>query len=117
MHDGVKHSRSPRKSNMSSLRLQEISQLYKIFQILGTPDNNVWPGVTELPDYIPTFPQWRAQNLHDVVRQKLEPEGLDLLSRMLRYAPNERLSAAEALRHPYFADLAEYQPGTRLPIE
>jgi serine/threonine protein kinase len=97
-------------------RMQEISQLYKIFQVLGTPDNSTWPGVSELPDYMPTFPRWRAVDLHGLLRHKLEPDGLDLLVRMLRYAPSERLCAAEALRHPYFADLADYQPGTRLPI-
>jgi len=31
--------------------------------------------------------------------------GLDLLGKMLAFDPRERLSAAEALRHPYFAGL------------
>ena len=32
------------------------------------------------------------------------PEALDLLGRLLVYDPEERLSASEALRHPYFAE-------------
>ena len=31
--------------------LQEIDELYKIFQVMGTPNEQVWPGVSELPDY------------------------------------------------------------------
>jgi serine/threonine protein kinase len=96
--------------------LQEISQLFKIFTILGTPNEDVWPGVSNLPDYAPHFPQWHPQDLKQLLRGRLEPEGLDLLSRMLRFPPEERISAIEALHHPYFADLQEYQPGTRLPI-
>jgi cyclin-dependent kinase len=33
----------------------EIDQIFKIFSVLGTPDENSWPGVTALPDYKPTF--------------------------------------------------------------
>jgi hypothetical protein len=32
-------------------RLQEIDELYKIFQVLGTPSEAVWPGVSHLPDF------------------------------------------------------------------
>ena len=30
---------------------QEIDELYKIFQVLGTPSEANWPGVSQLPDY------------------------------------------------------------------
>lgn len=30
---------------------QEIDELYKIFQVLGTPSELSWPGVSQLPDY------------------------------------------------------------------
>lgn len=96
--------------------VQEISQLYKIFQIMGTPTEQMWPGVSALPDFGPHFPKWAPQDLHKVLRHRLDPEGLDLLYRMLRYAPEERISAVDALAHPYFADLQDYRPGTRLPI-
>lgn len=29
----------------------EIDQLFKIFQVLGTPNEENWPEVTNLPDY------------------------------------------------------------------
>eukprot|EP00959_Pyramimonas_sp_CCMP1952_P400109 8383108-Pyramimonas_sp.AAC.1 len=38
----------------------EIEQLYKIFQVLGTPNSTTWPGVENFVDYTSTFPQWHA---------------------------------------------------------
>lgn len=29
----------------------EIEMLFKIFSLMGTPDEEVWPGVTHLPYY------------------------------------------------------------------
>lgn len=83
----------------------EIDQLYKIFSITGTPNEQTWPGVTEFPDYSePTFPKWAPRNLAEVV-PGLEPAGLDLLSQMLQMVPSKRISAKEALNHPYFDSL------------
>lgn len=48
------------------------------FRILGTPSEDNWPGVSQLPDYKPTFPHWSAQDLGDQVPM-LDEEGLDLL--------------------------------------
>ena len=98
------------------LVLQEISQLFKIFQVLGTPTEDMWPGVSSLPDYLPTFPKWQPQALGAALKHKLDADGVDLLQQMLRYAPGERITPADALKHRYFADLHSYLPGTRLPI-
>ena len=38
-------------SDFGFLFEQEIDELYKIFQLLGTPSEAVWPGVSQLPDY------------------------------------------------------------------
>lgn len=46
--------------------------------LLGTPNDDIWPGVKSLPDYKPSFPQWSAQPLHKVVTG-LDEHGLDLL--------------------------------------
>lgn len=82
----------------------EIDELYKIFRVLGTPNESVWPGVTKLPDYKPTFPQWKPMDLAQLIPD-LEPAGIDLLKKMLVYEPSKRISAKEALKHPYFDDL------------
>lgn len=81
----------------------EIDQIFKIFRILGTPSEDSWPGVSSLPDYKPTFPQWSAQDLGRIV-SLLDAHGLDLLKRSLTYDSAKRISAKRSLQHPYFGD-------------
>lgn len=45
----------------------EIDQLYRIFRTLGTPDEDNWPGVTQLPDYKGKFPKWEKPNIPDII--------------------------------------------------
>jgi len=82
----------------------EIDQLFRIFRVLRTPSEELWPGVTQLPDFKPSFPNWTTMNLKNSMK-KLEPAGLDLLDLMLIYDPSKRISAKKALLHPYFDDL------------
>jgi serine/threonine protein kinase len=83
----------------------EIDTLFKIFQKLGTPTDEVWPGVTTLKDYKRQFPMWQDTGLSDV-RQvsngSMGDEGHDLLVSCLKFNMVDRLSARRALRHPYF---------------
>ena len=83
----------------------EIEQLYQIFQTLGTPTEISWPGVSELPDYSEHFPKWQGSSLKRTMRPTLDDQGFDLLQQMLHYAPVARISAKDALNHPWFADM------------
>lgn len=83
-----------------------IDQLYRIFRILGTPNEEVWQGVTKLKKYKNSFPNWIPGPLKSVIPNlDLDVSGLDLLNRMLKYDPCERISAKSALSHPYFKDV------------
>ncbi|XP_061370454.1 cell division control protein 2 homolog isoform X1 [Gastrolobium bilobum] len=82
----------------------EIDELFKIFRILGTPNEDTWPGVTSLPDFKSTFPKWPPKDLATVV-PNLEPAGLNLLSSMLCFDPSKRISARSAVEHEYFKDI------------
>uniref|UniRef100_A0A1B6EGF7 Protein kinase domain-containing protein n=1 Tax=Clastoptera arizonana TaxID=38151 RepID=A0A1B6EGF7_9HEMI len=82
----------------------EIDQLFRIFRILTTPTEDNWPGVTQLPDYKATFPNWTTNNLASSTKN-IDDKGLDLLQKMLIYDPNTRISARDALKHPYFEDV------------
>jgi serine/threonine protein kinase len=79
----------------------EIDQLFQIFRILGTPDDEMWPDVSKLPDYKDSFPKWSRQPLSNLNSQ-LNIDGLDLLSKMLTYRPEDRITAKMALTHPFF---------------
>eukprot|EP00245_Coleochaete_scutata_P004586 TRINITY_DN17307_c0_g1_i1.p1 TRINITY_DN17307_c0_g1~~TRINITY_DN17307_c0_g1_i1.p1 ORF type:complete len:303 (+),score=45.16 TRINITY_DN17307_c0_g1_i1:204-1112(+) len=85
----------------------EIDELFKIFRIFGTPNEETWPGVTLLPDFKSAFPKWPAKDLFTVV-PGLEPLGVDLLSKMLCLDPSKRITARDALEHSYFDDLQEF---------
>lgn len=52
-----------------------------------------------------------TENQHLVSR-----EALDLLDKLLRYDHHERLSAKEAMDHPYFCELGPHPPVTSCDI-
>lgn len=82
----------------------EIDQLFKIFRVLGTPNEDTFPGVTSLEYYKYSFPKWKSTNLA-LLAPNLCDKGVDLLSRMISYDPSRRIHARDALKHPYFDDL------------
>merc|ERR1719331_673694 len=82
----------------------EIDTAFKIFQKLGTPTEAIWPGVSELPDFKPTFPRWSHKGWANIrnTQAQVGTSGVDVLDRLMRYNPRTRVSAREALQHPYF---------------
>lgn len=83
----------------------EIDEIFRIFRLLGTPDEEAWPGVTQLPDYKNSFPQWKAKDVRAAVAG-LNDTSADLLSHMLAYDPAKRISAKQTLQHEYFRGYA-----------
>lgn len=55
--------------DISLLGESQIDQLFRIFRLLGTPSEEVWPGVSTLPDYNANFP--RKYILLDLVGRHL----------------------------------------------
>ncbi|KAJ2977648.1 hypothetical protein NQ176_g4252 [Zarea fungicola] len=79
----------------------EIDTIFKISQILGTPNEDVWPGVSTYPDFKATFPRW-SRTLSQMLPPSLTIQGLRLLELMLVYDPASRISAKAACNHAYF---------------
>ncbi|KAG2426700.1 hypothetical protein HYH02_014740 [Chlamydomonas schloesseri] len=82
----------------------EIDTLLKIFEKLGSPDEATWPGLADLPHWRPQLPRYPGRSWEEIA-PRLDPAGRDLMRRMLTYDPAQRITAAAALRHPYFADI------------
>ena len=81
----------------------EIELISMIFKLLGPPTNDSWPEYSSLPlAKSITLPSHQPHQF----RQKfpfLTVAGIDLLSSLLTYDPERRISADEALQHPYFS--------------
>jgi serine/threonine protein kinase len=67
--------------------------------------------MADLPEYknVETYPRYEGKKLKAVL-PRLSKTGLDLIERMLQADPQKRITAKDAMRHPYFADLAGAQP-------
>lgn len=81
----------------------EIDQLFKIFRVLGTPNEASWPKVSYLKDFKSDFPRWEPQPFEKLL-PTLEPEGIELLEKLLTYKPSYRISAKNAMCHPFFSE-------------
>lgn len=86
----------------------EIDEIFKIFKLHGTPTEETWPGISQIPDFKPTFPKFKAQKLSDYVTN-LDSDGMDLLGKMIALDPAKRISCRTILQHPYFNDLDKSQ--------
>ncbi|KAM3171902.1 hypothetical protein ACTXT7_015638 [Hymenolepis weldensis] len=81
-------------------------QIEKIFQIIGTPTEMSWPGVTNLPGmqrYLLTSPPSYVGCLWDEFKQRDTSEnGLKLLESFLQLDPSKRINAKDAVENEYF---------------
>ena len=59
------------------------------------------------------FPQIKAHAWHKVFRSRTPPDGVDLVSKMLVYEPQNRQTPIQLLAHPFFDELRDRR--TRLP--
>jgi cyclin-dependent kinase len=86
----------------------ESNQLERIFKALGTPTPEIYPGIVELPEYNPNFAVYPpVEGGLAALMPSMTPVMLDLASRLLQYDPNKRISAKEALSHPFFKEIVD----------
>lgn len=82
----------------------ETDQLARIFRLLGKPTEATWPGLASLPNgRVAQSAGPTKSNLHHHFRYSTAAT-LDLLECLLTYDPQRRITAEEALQHPYFTE-------------
>lgn len=88
----------------------ELTYLYNILHLLGTPTRDTWHGWTATcnggktakgEEYV--GPQFPPADLAKAV-PSLPPAGIELLRDLLQVDPRRRITAREALQHPFFAE-------------
>ncbi|XP_075422634.1 mitogen-activated protein kinase 7 isoform X3 [Ascaphus truei] len=81
-----------------------IHQLQLIMTVLGTPSSQVIRaiGAERVRAYIQSLPSRQPVSWTNLYPQG-DRKALDLLSKMLRFDPRERISVREALRHPFLS--------------
>ncbi|KAJ0402358.1 hypothetical protein P43SY_004591 [Pythium insidiosum] len=91
----------------------DIDQLSQIFHALGSPDENNWKEAADLPFYL----KFHATNPKSLKEQfpQLSTAGINLLSRLLALDPSKRITASDALKHPFFSE--EPRPAASAELE
>ena len=83
-------------------RENDIDQLGLVIRHLGTPTEEVWPGVGLLPDYSKiTFPDCTGVTYEQMVPEAPET-AVHLVSQFIVYNSDVRMSAEKAVKHEYF---------------
>lgn len=79
----------------------EIDQLAKIFEIIGSPLESEWPKDVSLRWN--SFRFYQGVSLKSVIPE-ICAEGTDLVKSMLSFDPSKRVTCRSALKHSYFKD-------------
>ncbi|WFC98864.1 [pyruvate dehydrogenase (acetyl-transferring)] kinase [Malassezia yamatoensis] len=85
------------------------NQLSKIVDILGTPTEERWPSIGALPEYAAWLATRRESSTPKTLYQWYTSRtgttaGYDLLDKLLQLDPTRRLTAQQALQHPWFKE-------------
>jgi len=88
----------------------EVDQISRIHKVLGTPSQEILQkfkskGASHISF---DFPLQKGLGIPQLIPHA-PADGVDLMVKLLKYDASERISAREAMRHPYFRDIREQE--------
>lgn len=88
----------------------EVDQIHKIHAVMGTPEPEILEKFKKhASSHINfNFPKTKGCGLVKLLPMASR-ECIDLMSKLLAYNPDDRITARQALRHPYFRDVREFE--------
>jgi mitogen-activated protein kinase 1/3 len=80
-------------------------QLVRIFRILGSPTAEDYRAIKSHRgrQYIRSM-QWQRKTPWDAILPRTNPPYLDLLDQLLKFNPERRIKAEDAIKHPYIVE-------------
>ncbi|TKR79869.1 hypothetical protein L596_014026 [Steinernema carpocapsae] len=92
----------------------DIDQLVKIYDVLGTPTEEEWPGMTQFSDYV-KINECPARDIRGIFTAATE-DLIELISMCLKFNPLVRWNATQALSSAYFKSQPFACADNELPV-
>eukprot|EP00191_Tetraselmis_sp_GSL018_P004668 CAMPEP_0177599674 /NCGR_PEP_ID=MMETSP0419_2-20121207/13129_1 /TAXON_ID=582737 /ORGANISM="Tetraselmis sp., Strain GSL018" /LENGTH=410 /DNA_ID=CAMNT_0019092443 /DNA_START=457 /DNA_END=1690 /DNA_ORIENTATION=- len=87
----------------------ELDQIQKIHNIIGTPAPELLAKMKRRSQHMDfNFPPKEGTGIEKLIPH-VNPECVELITKLLAYNPDDRLSARQALRHPYFKEIRDQE--------
>jgi p38 MAP kinase len=95
--------------------VDHVHHLRLIISLIGSPPEAVISRICSLStrQYLSFLPHTESTDF-SAFQDRLTPVGVDLLRRMLEFDPMVRISAAEALQHPFFSNFPNTEMGGKV---
>ena len=83
----------------------EHDQLYRICEVFGAPDHDTWPeGLKLATNSSLQFPRFPPLTTLAICIPNASPEALHLIQALCTWDPKKRLTASQAMQHPFFSN-------------
>ncbi|XP_052275642.1 MAPK/MAK/MRK overlapping kinase-like isoform X5 [Dreissena polymorpha] len=84
----------------------EVDQIAKIHDIMGTPEPNILNKLKKSRGMNFNFPPKKGSGIERLLPHA-STDAIDLIYKLCTYDPDDRMTAKQALRHPYFKELRD----------